>query len=154
AGAGERIVGTVEYSDYPEAARSIPRIGDAFRVDYERVVTMRPDVILAWEPGTPRAVVERLQSLHLNVQTVRTSDIEDIAEGVRQIGRIAGSEQAAQSAARGFERDMAALRQQYGGRKMVSVFLQISDRPLYTVNGRQIMSEVISLCGGRNVFAD
>ena len=154
AGAGDRVVGTVEYSDYPEAARAIPRVGDAFRVDYERVLALRPEAILAWEPGTPVGVVERLTTLHLNIATIRTRRIADISAGVRQIGRIAATESAAEPVADAFEHDIAALRQQYAGRPPVSVFLQINDRPLYTVNGRQIMSEVIELCGGRNVFAD
>ncbi|HKE95439.1 MAG TPA: cobalamin-binding protein, partial [Povalibacter sp.] len=154
AGAGERIVGTVEYSDYPAQARTIPRIGDAFRVDYERLLALRPDVVLAWEPGTPSGVIDRLQALHLSVQVIRTFRLADISQGVREIGRIAGTDAVAATVADAFERDIASLRRQYGGRASVSVFLQINDRPLYTVNGRQIMSEVVELCGGRNVFAE
>lgn len=154
AGAGDRIVGTVQYSDYPQAARSIPRIGDAFRFDIERILALRPDVVLAWEPGTPVAVIERLQSLRLRVVTITTWHIADISQAVREIGGIAGTTAAAAATASKFENDIAALRKQYGGRPEVSVFLQVNDRPLYTVNGKQIMSEIIGLCGGRNVFAD
>ncbi len=153
AGAGERIVGTVEYSDYPEAAQRITRIGDAFRVDYERVLALRPDVVLAWEPGTPAGLVERLQSLQLTVAKIRTHNLSDIGRAVREIGRISGTEQAAATVAEAFERDIESLRVEYSQRTPVTVFLQINDRPLYTVNGRQIMSEVADLCGGRNVFA-
>lgn len=153
AGAGDRIVGTPQYSDYPEAARAIPRIGDAFRFDLERVLALRPDVVLAWEPGTPVAVVERLKSLQLRVVTIATWRIADIPQAVRELGQIAGTtSQAARAAAR-FESDIEALRRQYSSRAPVSVFLQVNDQPLYTVNGKQIMSEIIALCGGRNVFA-
>ncbi len=154
AGAGDRIVGTAQYSDYPEAARSIPRIGDAFRFDFERVLALRPDMVLAWEPGTPAAAVERLKSLRLRVVTITTSRIADIPQAVRELGRIAGTTTRAEQAAARFESDIEALRRQYGGRPPLRVFLQINDQPLYTVNGRQIMSEIIDLCGGRNVFAD
>jgi len=154
AGAGDRIVGTPQYSDYPQAARSIPRIGDAFRFDFERVLALRPDVVLAWEPGTPAAVVERLRALQLRVVTIATWHIADIPQAVRELGRIAGTTSQAARAAATFESDIAALRRQYGGRAPISVFLQVNDQPLYTVNGKQIMSEIIGLCGGRNVFGD
>ncbi|WP_331609361.1 cobalamin-binding protein [Povalibacter sp.] len=153
AGAGDRIVGTVEYSDYPKQATTIPRIGDAFRVDYERILALQPDAILAWQPGTPPATVERLRSLRLTVNVIRTQRLADIGAAVRDIGRIAGTQALAAAEADRFERDIASLRQEYGARSPVSVFLQINDRPLYTVNGAQIMSEVIGLCGGVNIFS-
>lgn len=154
AGAGSRIVGTAEYSDYPQAALEIARIGDAFRIDFERVLALRPDIVLAWESGTPQAVIERLQALRLNVKTIATYRIADVPQAVREIGSIAGTSATAGEVAARFERDIAALRGEFGARAVVSVFLQINDRPLYTVNGRQIMSEMVELCGGRNVFAD
>lgn len=153
AGAGDRIVGTPEYSDYPQAALKIARIGDAFRIDFERVLALRPDVVLVWESGTPAPVIGRLQALKLNVKVIATYRIADVAQAVREIGSIAGTSATAGEAAARFERDIAALRKDYGARPAVSVFLQINDRPLYTVNGKQIMSEIVELCGGRNVFA-
>jgi iron complex transport system substrate-binding protein len=152
AGAGSRIVATVEFSDYPEAAKKIPRIGDAFRFDYERILALQPDAVLAWEPGTPAEVVERLRALKLRVVTIRTQHLQDIAVAVREIGRIAGTESAANPVADDFERGIGKLRAEYGRREIVDVFLQINDQPLYTVNGRQIMSELVEICGGRNVF--
>lgn len=153
AGAGDKVIGTVEYSDYPEAARAVPRIGDAFQVDYERVLALRPDLILAWEPGTSPAIVDRLRALELPVTIIPTRNLADIGQAVRTIGRMANVEQAAAAAADVFEREIAQLRREYSGRTPVAVYLQVNDRPLYTVNGTQIMSEVIALCGGRNVFA-
>jgi iron complex transport system substrate-binding protein len=146
-------VGTPQYSDYPAAARSVPRIGDAFRFDMERVLASHPDVVLAWEPGTPEAVIGRLRGLRLRVEKLSTGNIAGIAQAVRQIGKIAGTEAVANEAAGKFESDIEALRRRYSRQAPVSVFLQINDRPLYTVSGKQIMSEVLGLCGGRNVFA-
>ena len=154
AGAGAHIVGTVEYSDYPPAARAIPRIGDAFRIDYERVLALHPDVVLAWESGTPQNVIERLRALNVNVRVIATYRIADIGSALREIGVIGGTSQIAQRAGAQFEHDMEILRRKYSGRRSLSVFLQINDRPLFTVNGKQIMSEVVSLCGGRNVFGE
>ncbi len=153
AGAGDRVVGTAEYSDYPQQAKSISRIGDAFRVDYERILALQPDAVLAWEPGTPHATVERLRSLRLAVTTIRTRNLADIGTAVRDIGRIAGTAAVAEREAERFERSVAALREEYSARAPVTVFLQINDQPLYTVNGTQIMSEVLALCGGVNIFA-
>lgn len=153
AGAGDRIVGTPEYSDYPQAALEVARIGDAFRVDFERVLALRPDIVLAWESGTPEAVIGRLQALQLNVKTIATHRLAAVAQAVREIGSIAGTSATADAVAARFENDIAALRKEYSERAVVSVFLQINDRPLYTVNGKQIMSEIVELCGGRNVFA-
>ena len=154
AGAGSQIVGTVEFSDYPQAARAIPRIGDAFRIDYERLLALHPDVVLAWESGTPKNVIERLSALNVNVRVIATYRIADISVAMREIGAISGTAAIAERVGAQFERDIEALRQQYSARPTVSVFLQINDRPLFTVNGKQIMSEIVSLCGGRNVFAD
>lgn len=153
AGAGDRIVATVEYSDHPPAARKIPRIGDAFRVDLERLLALRPDAVLVWESGTPAQVIERVRSLKLNVVAFETHRLADVARVVRALGKLAGTSAIADEAAQRYERDIDALRTQYRGRATLSVFLQINDRPLYTVNGRHIMSEIVELCGGSNVFA-
>jgi iron complex transport system substrate-binding protein len=153
AGAGERIVGTVLYSDYPADARRIPQIGDAFRVDFERLLALEPDVVLAWDTGTPVQTIERLRRLNMTVHTITTSRLADVSAAVRRIGEIADVEETAERAAADFDARIAALRAEHRSRITVSVFVQVNDRPIYTVNGRQIMSEVVELCGGRNVFA-
>jgi iron complex transport system substrate-binding protein len=153
AGAGEKLVGVDQYSDFPEAARAIPRIGDAFRVDFERVLSLRPDVVLAWDTGTSAGVIERLRDLKVTVQPLSTQRLADVGKALREIGRLAGTSATADAAAREFEQRIAALRAEYAGRTVLAVFLQVNDKPLYTVNGQQIMSEIVELCGGRNVFA-
>ena len=154
AGAGERIVATVEYSNHPDAARSIPRIGDAFRVDLERLLAVRPDVVLVWDSGTPAPTVERIRALQLSVVSFQTHRLEHVALVLREIGRLAGTSEVAERAAADYERSIRELRERYRDRTTVSVFIEVDDRPLYTVNGRHIMSEIVELCGGRNVFAD
>lgn len=154
AGAGSLLVGTVEYSDYPAEARRVPRVGDAWRVDLERVLALRPDVVLAWPTGTPANTIERLRQLGLNVVEVPTRRLADIPAALRQLGRIAGTEAAAEDSARAFERRVALQRAKYAARTAVTVFIEIDDEPVYTVNGRHVISEIVALCGGRNVFAD
>lgn len=152
AGVGERVVGTVEYSDHPEAAKRIMRVGDAFRVDFERVLALKPDVVLAWESGTPVQTIDRLRTLGMDVRTVTTHRLSDVADALRLIGELAGSTERAMAAANDYEAAIHTLRSEYARRAPLSVFVQVNDRPLYTITGKQIMSEVLTICGGRNVF--
>jgi iron complex transport system substrate-binding protein len=154
AGAGDRIVATVEYSDHPQAARRIPRIGNAFRVDLERLLALRPDAVLVWDSGTPAPTIERIRALQLRVLSFQTLRLEHVATVLREIGRLAGTSAIADRAALDYERSIETLRQRYRDRALVSVFIEIDDRPLYTVNGQHVVSEIVELCGGRNVFAD
>lgn len=153
AGAGALLVGTVEYSDYPEAARGLPRVGDAWRVDLERVLALRPDVVLAWATGTPAATIAQLRRLGLHVVEVPTQTLADVPAALRQLGRVAGTEASAETAARTFETRVARQRERYASRQALTVFIEIDDEPVYTVNGRHVISEIVALCGGRNVFA-
>ena len=153
AGAGAMLVGTVEFSDYPAAAKTVPRVGDAWRVDPEAVLALRPDVVLVWPTGTPETTISRLRALGLNIVEVPTQSLADVPRALRQVGRLAGTSAVAERAARDFEARVAQQRAQYAKRSPLTVFIQIDDEPIYTVNGRHVISEIVELCGGRNVFA-
>ena len=152
AGAGSLLVGTVEYSDFPPEARALPLVGNAWRVDIERVLTLRPDIVLVWPTGTPETVISRLRQLRLRVVAVPTQTLADVPAALRQLGQLAGTTAVAERAASDFEREVAAQRARYAQRPQVSVFIQVDDEPIYTVNGRHVISEIVKLCGGRNVF--
>ena len=152
AGAGSLLVGTVEYSDYPAAARALPLVGNAWRVDVERVLELRPDIVLVWPTGTPDTVISRLRQLHLRIVEVPTQKLADVPAALRQLGALAGTAPVAERAAVAFEQEVAAQRARYSRRPPLSVFIQIDDEPIYTVNGRHVISEIVTLCGGRNVF--
>lgn len=154
AGAGDALVGTVEYSDYPQAARDLPRVGDGWRVDTERLLALRPDLVLAWESGTPADTIRRLEALQLRVATIPTYRLADVPAALRTIGRIAGTPAVAEPAAASFETEVERLRARYSRQPALSVFIQIDDEPLYTVSRRHVISEIVELCGGRNVFAE
>ena len=154
AGAGDRIVGADAYSDYPSEARTLPRIGDAFHVDYERVVALRPDLVLVWDSGTPEPVIEKLRSLGLRVERITTARLEDIAAAIRHIGALAGTEAQAERAAGDFTAQIAELRRKHAHGAPVSVFFQISAAPLFTISGEHLISDILTVCGGRNIFAD
>ena len=154
AGAGGRIVGVVDYSDYPPAARALPRVGSYNAVDMERILALRPDLVIAWASGNPPALIEQLRSLGLTVFLSEPRSLEGVASNLERLGRLAGTQLTAQPAADGFRQRLADLRARYAGRTPVSVFYQVWHRPLTTINGKQLISKVIRLCGGRNVFAD
>jgi iron complex transport system substrate-binding protein len=154
AGAGSRLAAVVRFSDFPAEAARLPQVGDASRIDVERVIALKPDLVLAWRSGNPAGDVERLQRLGLPVFVTEATRLSDIARLLRTIGELAGTGAHAASAAAAFERDLAALRQRYSRRGEIPVFYEIWHRPLLTVNGEHVISDVIALCGGRNVFYD
>jgi len=154
AGAGETLVGTVEYSDFPEPARRLPRVGDAFRLDRERITSLQPDLLLAWAGGTPVTVIEQLRNDGYTVEVIGGDTLDSVADALERIGGLTGSEATATPGAEAFRRELAGLRQRYAGRPELRAFFQVSERPLYTVTGRQIISQAMTLCGGHNVFED
>ena len=152
AGAGGQIVGTVDYSNYPEAARRIPRVGGYSRFDLEAVVALKPDLIIAWEGGNAPAHLQKLRRLGLPVYLSQINRLEDIAGEIERIGALAGTRQSADTAARTFRQRLADLQARYAGRPVVRTFYEVWHQPLKTIGGQQFISSVIRLCGGENVF--
>lgn len=152
AGAGGQIVGTVDYSNYPEAARRIPRVGGYSRFDLEAVVALKPDLIIAWEGGNAPAHLQKLRRLGLPVYLSQINRLEDIAGEIERIGALTGTRQSADTAARTFRRRLADLQARYAGRPVVRTFYEVWHQPLKTIGGQQFISSVIRLCGGENVF--
>ncbi len=153
AGAGGKVVGAVDYSDFPEAARRLPRVGSYDRPDLEAVLVQKPDLVIAWWSGTPPTLVARLRKLGIPVYQSEPRKLADIAGNIEDFGRLAGSEASATPAARAFRQRLADLRARHGTRPAVPLFYQVWNQPLMTVGGGQIISEVIAACGGENRFA-
>jgi len=153
AGVGERLVGAVEYSDTPAAAKRLPRIGDAFRFDLEGIVRLEATHALAWGGGTPADAIERLEALGLHVETFRIVRLGDIAPAIERLGRIGGQPGVAATAAAAFERRLDGFRTDPAGAP-IPVFYQVSARPLFTLGGAHVINDVFELCGAVNVFAD
>ena len=153
AGAGERMVGAVEYSDFPPPARGSSRVGSDAHINLESVVALRPDLIVAWPNAGSVRAINRLAELQLPVFRSEPRELEDIAATLERLGVLAGTTAHAQRAARAFRARKSELEKRYAGRPRIRVFYQVWDRPLLTVNGDHVISKVIALCGGENVFA-
>ena len=152
AGAGDRLVGTVDYSDYPPEAKRVPRVGGYSRIDLEAVAALKPDLVLAWESGNNMTQVGKLRALGLTVYVSQPNTIEHVADQVQRLGQLAGTEATASAAADAFRKRLAAIRAANASKPKVRVFYQIWKTPLMTVGGPQIISDAIKLCGGENVF--
>lgn len=154
AGGGERIVGVVSYSDFPEAAKRIANIGDNRQIDLERVIALKPDLLVVWRHGSSERQLAQLRALGIPMFHSEPHKLDDIADSLLRLGQLMGTQRVAQPAAAGLRQQLAALAAQYGGRAPVRMFYQVWDKPLYTLNGAHIVSDAMRLCGGVNIFAD
>ena len=153
-GAGDQLVGVSAWSDFPPPALELPLVGDAFTVDQEQLALLDPDLLLVWESGTPSHAVDELRNAGYTVEAIRTRSLEDVGDALVRIGELTGRPTEAESVAAEFEAGLRALRAAQEGRPSISVFYQASARPLYTVNQEHYVSELIEICGGRNIFDD
>jgi iron complex transport system substrate-binding protein len=154
AGAGARIVGTSDYSDEPEAARQLERVGDSRSFDLERILALHPDVIVIWSGGTSSAQIACLEQLGLPVYHHRIERLHDMPDSLRRLGELAGTQPQAQQAAARLEQRIAALAERYRAANGGTVLIQIWDHPIYTVGRLELMSDVLQLCGYHNLYQD
>ncbi len=156
AGAGNKLAAVTDYSDYPEAAKKIPSIGNIFALDLERLLAIKPDLIVIWGTGNARVLAEKLRGHHLVVYESEPRNYEMIASSIEKLGKLAGSEKEAQQFSSDFRQRLQKLRQTYQlapNTPAVGVFYQMIQRPLMTPNDQHMISAAIRLCGGKNVFA-
>ncbi|MGF6570780.1 iron complex transport system substrate-binding protein [Paraburkholderia sp. GAS333] len=153
AGSGAKMVGAVSYSDYPPEAKLLPRVGDNKALDLERIVALKPDLIVVWRHGNAQRQLDRLRELHIPLFFSEPHRLDDVAVSLTKLGQLLGTSSTADAAATAYRQNIARLRAQYANRPPVSVFYQVWDKPLMTLNGEHMISDVIALCGGRNVFA-
>ena len=157
AGAGTQLIATVQYSSEPPAARTVPRIGDVAAIDMERLVALRPDLVIAWPAGGNPAQRAKIAALGIPLYQQQVSRLADLPGSLRRLGVLADTEKVAEPAAAALEARLAALERTYGaarGGRRPSVLLQVWNRPIYTIGGHHLMSDALSLCGARNLFAD
>ena len=154
AGAGNAVVGVVSHSDYPPEAAQHPHVGDAQNLDVESIVTLQPDLVVAWKSGNPTPQIEQLIRFGIAVFYSEPRRLEDIATNLERLGHLTGSDVPAYAAADRFRAETGRLREQYSRTAPVRVFYEIWHQPLMTVGGKHLISQLIRLCGGQNVFAE
>jgi iron complex transport system substrate-binding protein len=166
AGAGDRVVGTSAYSDEPDAAKRIERIGDSQSFDLERVLALHPDVVVVWSGGTPPLQIARLERAGLRIYHQHVARLDAIPDSVRRLGQLTGTDAQAQAAATELTQRISALRSRYspsgpsgpggsnGPHAGATVLIQLWDRPIYTVGRDELITDVIHVCGFRSAFED
>jgi iron complex transport system substrate-binding protein len=153
AGGGSQVVGVVSYSDFPEEAKKIPQIGSNRELDLERIIALKPDLIVVWRHGSSDRQIEIVRKLGVPIFHSEPQKLEDIADNVAKLGQLMGTDAIAKPTAARLRTQLADLRTRYAHRPVVRSFYQVWDRPLYTLNGKQIVSDALRLCGGENIFA-
>ena len=154
AGAGAQVVGVSAWSDYPAAATTLPQVGGAQGLSIERILALKPDLVVGWASGNAARDLARLRSLEISLFLSEPSTPEDVAADWLKLGQLTGHEAQARAASAQFSARFATLQAQYRHAPSVKVFIQLNAIPLMTVNHKQILSRLVELCGGRNVFAD
>ena len=154
AGAGRSLVGVSELSDYPAEARAIARIGDAGRVDVERVLALRPDLVIVWQRGNVAREIEQLERAGVRLFQLAPQRLDDVARAIERLGALLGHEASATRRAAELRASLARLRAAHASAAPVRVFYQVWQQPLMTVNRRQIIDDILGVCAGTNVFAD
>ena len=152
AGGGEKIVGVVSYSDYPEAAKKIANVGDNRQYDMERIIAMKPDLIVVWMHGSAERQIAMLRQLKVPIYHSDPKKLADIPNNMERLGQLMGTEKVAAPAATQLRARLPSMSAQNAQRPPVRLFYQVWDKPLYTISGASIISDSMRVCGGQNVF--
>lgn len=154
AGAGDKVVAVSAYSDFPASAKKLPQVSDASGVSFESLLTLKPDLVLAWKSGNRASDLQRIRDFGIPVFAIEIERMNDVPRALRNIGLLANTSSISERAATEFEQRIEKLRAANAAKPKVSVFFEISREPLMSVNRDHAISEIIRLCGGENSFAD
>lgn len=157
-GAGERVVGAVEYSDYPAAAKAIPRVGGVGSISLEKIVALNPDLVILWASGAPIGFLEGLDRLRMPYYVDEIQSLNALRNSLAALGSLTGEREKATEA---YDKVSNAMRERQSeltarGAKALSaprVFVQVWDKPLQSIGKNHFLNEVIELCGGQSISA-
>ena len=152
-GRGETLKGVVSYSDFPEEAKKIPQVGSYKSFSVESILRMQPDLILGWSSGNGEEKIKALEALGLKVYRNEPRSLLDVKRSLHNVSVLLGSENPGEAAEQ-FEQTYKQLQQTYAHKKPINMFYEVWNKPLQTLNGEHLISDVMKLCGGVNVFAD
>jgi vitamin B12 transport system substrate-binding protein len=151
-GAGEQIIGTTSFADYPEQAKKIPIIGNYLRLQIEKVIALQPDYIIAWKTGNPSDDLARLKKLGFIVVYSQPNSFEDIAEEMREFGQLTGHKAQAETKAQQLLNDLEKITSQYQNKTPITVFYELWSRPLTTVAKGSWPQQFLTICKAKNPF--
>jgi ABC-type Fe3+-hydroxamate transport system substrate-binding protein len=153
-GAGDRVVGRSRWDRWPEAVLSIPEVGDAIRPSVERVLALRPDIVVLYAATDNRPAADALARAGIPVVALRVDRIEQYLTAVRLLGTISGTRQRGDSLADALRSELDDVRRRTAGGKRPTVFLPAWEQPLMTLGSGSFLSELVEIAGARNVYAD
>lgn len=153
-GAGDRVVGVMDFSDYPPEARQRPVVGRFDMLDMETILVLQPDLIVAWRSGNPRNSIQRLKDLGFAVYIAEPDSLASIAGHLSRLGVLTGQTGEAELLQQHFDTELDTLQTIYSDRAAVNVFYQVWHSPIISVGGGELINDMIRLCGGRNIFAE
>ncbi len=154
AGAGDHLIGVIEHSDFPEEAKTLDIVGSYTTINHEQILKLNPDLIIAWQSGNSFGSLQKLKDLGFKFYIDQLNSLEDVAKSIRDIGILTGQEATANPVAESYLEELNRIKQENQGKSPVSVFYQVWNQPLQTINGKHIISSAINLCGGINIFAE
>jgi iron complex transport system substrate-binding protein len=154
AGAGGKLQAVVEYSNFPAAVKKLPMVGDAFRIDLERIIELEPDLIIGWKSGNPQSALQKLEQLGFVVWQMEISQVDEIPDALENISRAAGTQNHGLAAANQLRDKLDQLRQRNANKIPLKYFFQIAAQPLYTINGEHLINHGLEICGGKNIFSE
>jgi iron complex transport system substrate-binding protein len=152
-GAGASVIAADSASDYPPDAQALPRVGDASGLDLERIMALRPDLVIGWWSGNKPSDIARIERLGIPLFLSEPRHLADIPRTMRVFGQLLGTSQIAEQQAAAFERQLAQVKRLVTIDRRVTVFFEVWQQPLITVNGAHLVSDVLSACGAENIFA-
>ncbi|WP_413739248.1 vitamin B12 ABC transporter substrate-binding protein BtuF [Sodalis sp. RH21] len=154
AGMGDVLVAASAWSDYPPAAKRLEQVASWQGINVERVLALKPDLILAWRGGNPQRQLDQLAAFGIPIIYIDPLSVEDMARALDNLAGYSPHPEQARQAARALRRQVADLKQRYAGNPATRVFLQFGAQPLFTAGKQTLQSQILSLCGARNIFAD
>ena len=155
AGAGDKVVGVVEHSDYPPRARRIQSLGGGYaQLNLETVIALAPDLVVAWETAGNAESVKKIVELGFTVYYSEPRSFEDIIENIEELALLAGSSDRINPPPASLREELQRVRARFGAKSTQTVFYQVWRNPLITLNGDHYISRALELCGARNVFAE
>jgi len=150
-GGGEKLVGDTTYCDFPEAAKSVQKIGDTMSPNMEAIIALHPDVVLVSTASQIEAFMRTLAERNIAVYVVDARSVEDVLAGLLTIGDILGTRPKAEETVAALRQRLDSVRSQVDGKATRRVFVQISKEPLFTAGREAYLNEVVRVAGGESV---